>query len=142
MSSSSGTPSFLLYDGAVYLTGTTFVVGVTWGLMTALYVVCMHSLIRNLRSPKASRKTAMLTAWITILWILSSLSSIANVYCTLDAFTWQWNYPGGPFTYLADHWNQPVPKLAYTTYLLAMWFADALMVSLNSSWAYHLTKVW
>lgn len=38
------------------------------------------------------------------------------------------DYPGGPIAYLADEWNHPMPALAYWTYLMTMWFADALML--------------
>ena len=128
---SSELPYTLLYEGSIYLTATTFVSGISCGLMTALYSVCMYNLVRDLRSTRATRRTALLTVWITILWILSSLSTIANAYCTIYAYSWKMDYPGGPMAYFAQEWNAPMPVLAYATYILTMWFADALMVSLS-----------
>ena len=129
MSSPEPPPYDVLYAGSISLTATTFVSGISWGVMTCLYAVCMHSLLRNLRSAQLASKTALLAAWITVMWILSSLCTIANAYCTIYAYSWKMDYPGGPVGYLAGIWNQPVPGLAYSTYLLAMWFADAMMVS-------------
>ncbi|KAI9572372.1 hypothetical protein HD554DRAFT_2186146 [Boletus coccyginus] len=130
MSSSDALPYDVLYAASISLTATTFVSGISWGFMTSLYAVCMYSLIGNLRSTraKATSKTALLTAWITVLWILSSLSTIANAYCSIYAYSWQMDYPGGPPTYLANIWSQSVPALAYSTYLLTMWLADAMML--------------
>ncbi|KAG9312274.1 hypothetical protein JVU11DRAFT_7578 [Chiua virens] len=124
----TATPSYeVLYGGSIDLVATTFVSGISWGIMTSFYAVCMHNLIRNLRSRSySSRKTVLLTAWVTILWILSSLSSFANAYCRIYAYSWELDYPGGPSAYLADAWGQPVPTLTYTAFVLAMWFADAL----------------
>ncbi|KAG9312275.1 hypothetical protein JVU11DRAFT_7579 [Chiua virens] len=115
------TPSHdVLYGGSINLVATTFVSGISWGFMTSLYAVCVHSLICNLRSRNASRKNVLLTAWVSVLWVLSSLSSFANAYCTLYAYSWQLDYPGGPFVYLGNEWSQPVPTLAFTTYVLTM----------------------
>ncbi|KAI6132252.1 hypothetical protein EDD16DRAFT_1535631, partial [Pisolithus croceorrhizus] len=55
-------------------------------------------------------------------------STLANAYCALYAYSWQMDYPGGPVTYLADEWNRPMSALAYWTYFIMMWFADALML--------------
>ena len=54
---------------------------------------------------------------------------MAAAYCTLYEYSWQLDYPGGPAAYL--NWNTPIPTLVYTTYLLTMWFADAMMVNTN-----------
>jgi len=118
-----------LYAGSMNLASTTFIGGVSWGLMTYLYAVCMYSLWRNFRSSgEASRKTILLAGWITIMWILSSFSTIANAYCAIYAYTWQKNYPGGPLAYMANEWNQPVPLLAAWTYSVTIWFADGLVL--------------
>jgi len=128
MSSSEAVSYDVLYAASISLTATTFVAGISWAFMTALYALCMYSLVRSLRSTQPTRRTALLAAWITVLWILSSLSTIANAYCTIYAYSWKMNYPGEPIIYLASIWNQPVPALAYSTYLLTMWFADAMML--------------
>ena len=99
--------------------------------MTALYSVCIYNLLRDLRSTGTTRKTALLTVWITILWMLSSISTIANAYCTIYAYTWEMGYPGGPATYLNDIWSKPVPVLVYSTYIITTWLADVMMVSLS-----------
>ncbi|KAI6095980.1 hypothetical protein F5141DRAFT_1012559 [Pisolithus sp. B1] len=80
------------------------------------------------RSTQTITRRTVLVVWITILWISSSLSTLANAYCNLYAYSWQLDYPGGPITYLADQWNRPMPALAYWTYYITMWFADALML--------------
>ncbi|KAF8550424.1 hypothetical protein OG21DRAFT_1514049 [Imleria badia] len=127
MSSSEVTSYSFLYAASLNLASTTFIGGISWGVMTSLYVVCMYSLMRNFHSSgDASRKTVLLTGWITTMWILSSISTIANAYCDIYAFSWEINYPGGPATYLASEWNQPVPSLGGWTYSLTMWFADGL----------------
>lgn len=131
MSSSEAVPYDVLYAGSISLAATTFISGISWALMTALYVVCTYSLVQSLRSTQPRGKTILLAVWITVLWILSSLSTIANAYCSIYAYSWKMDYPGEPIIYLAGIWNQPVPALAYTTYLLTMWFADAMMVRLR-----------
>lgn len=119
----------MLYAASIRLTATTFVAGISLGIMTSLYTVCMYHLIRNLvHSTGTTRRTVRLTAWITALWTFSSISTIANAYCTIYAYAWQLDYPGGPATYLAVRWNKPVPILAYVTYIVTTWLADALMV--------------
>ncbi|KAI6104701.1 hypothetical protein EDD16DRAFT_1492485 [Pisolithus croceorrhizus] len=121
-------PYSVLYAASVSLTAVTFVAGISWGLMTALYVPCMYSLTcHRRRSTQTITRRTVLVVWITILWISSSLSTLANAYCNLYAYSWQLDYPGGPITYLADQWNRPMPALAYWTYYITMWFADALM---------------
>ncbi|KAI6103415.1 hypothetical protein F5141DRAFT_1130478 [Pisolithus sp. B1] len=107
-------PYSVLYAASVSLTAVTFVSGISWALMTALYTI--------------TRRTVLLVVWISILWVSSSLSTLANAYCALYAYSWQMDYPGGPVTYLADEWNRPMPALAYWTYFITMWFADALML--------------
>ncbi|KAI6103421.1 hypothetical protein F5141DRAFT_207407 [Pisolithus sp. B1] len=122
-------PYSVLYAASVSLTAVTFVAGISWGLMTALYVPCMYSLTcHRRRSTQTITRRTVLVVWITILWISSSLSTLANAYCNLYAYSWQLDYPGGPITYLADQWNRPMPALAYWTYYITMWFADALML--------------
>ncbi|KAG9312276.1 hypothetical protein JVU11DRAFT_7580 [Chiua virens] len=96
--------------------------------MTSMYVVCVQSLIRNFCSARSSGKTTSLTAWATILWILSTISTVADAYCTLYAYSWQLDFPGGPILYLDSIQGQPVPALSYATYLLTMWVADAMML--------------
>lgn len=128
---SSQVPSSVLYAGSIALTATTFVAGVSWGIMTAFYSVCMYGLIRNLRLAKATRKTALLAAWITVLWIFSTLSTLANAIGTIYAYSWQMNYPGGPASYILDTWNKPLPILTVTAFILTMWFADGMMVRLG-----------
>ncbi|KAI6104696.1 hypothetical protein EDD16DRAFT_1439023, partial [Pisolithus croceorrhizus] len=118
-----------LYAASVSLTAVTFVSGISWALMTALYVLCMCGLTCHRRSTQTiTRRTVLLVVWISILWVSSSLSTLANAYCALYAYSWQMDYPGGPVTYLADEWNRPMPALAYWTYFITMWFADALML--------------
>ena len=134
MSSSEVPPYDVLYSASISLTASTFVSGISWGVMTSLYSVCMYSLVRDLRSTRATRRTAVLTVWITALWILSSLSTIANAYSSIYAYSWQLDYSGGPNAYLVDQWNKPIAVLAYSTYILTMWLADAMMVSLTLSW--------
>ena len=119
----------ILYRGSVYLAATTFVSGISCGIMTALYSVCIYNLLHDLHSTGTMRRTALLTVWITILWMLSSVSAIANAYCTIYAYTWEMGYPGGPPTYLNDIWSKPVPVLVYSTYIITTWLADAMMVS-------------
>lgn len=130
MATSAGElPYSVLYAASVSLTAVTFVSGISWGLMTALYVLCMYSLTCRRRPTQTITRTTVLSAvWITILWVSSSLSTLANTYCALYAYSWQMDYPGGPITYLADEWNRPMPALAYWTYFITMWFADALML--------------
>ncbi|KAF8550779.1 hypothetical protein OG21DRAFT_1513639, partial [Imleria badia] len=131
MSSSEVTSYSFLYAASLNLASTTFIGGVSWGVMTSLYVVCMYSLMRKFRSSgDASRRTILLAGWITIMWILSSISTITNAYCEIYAFSWEMNYAGGPVVYLASEWNQSVPSLVEWTYSLTMWFADGLVVSL------------
>lgn len=131
MSSSPEVTSYsFLYTASLNLASTTFIGGISWGIMTSLYVVCIYSLMRRLRSSgDASRKTILLASWITIMWILSSTSTIANAYCDIYAFSWEMNYPGGPTAYMATQWNQPIPSLAAWTSSLTTWFADGLVVS-------------
>ena len=91
----------------------------------------MHSLIRNLREAKATKKNAIQAAWITTLWISSSICMLGNVILLIDALTWRMDCPGGLESYMAAIWNKPVPIMIVTTYLLMMWIADAMMVSLG-----------
>ena len=117
------------FNASVFLTATTFIAGILWGFTTSLYSLSMYSLIRSLRPAKATNKTTLLVliVWSTTLWVLSSLFTMAAAYCTLYEYSWQLDYPGGPAAYL--NWNTPIPTMAYSTYLLTMWFADAMMVS-------------
>ncbi|KAG9316361.1 hypothetical protein JVU11DRAFT_2394 [Chiua virens] len=105
-----------------------FVSGISWGFTTSLYSVCTHNLARNLRSTKARKKTFLLIAWISLLWTLSSLSTMIYAYYNIYAYSWELEYPGGPVVYLADIWNQPLPVLAYATNICTMWLADAILL--------------
>lgn len=138
MSSSEVPPYSDLYAASVSLTATTFIAGISWGIMTAFYSVCICGLVRNLRSANATRKIALLAIWITVLWFSATLSTLGNAICSIYAYSWQMAYPGGPAAYLAGIWNMPLPAMTVATYILTMWFGDAMMVSSR----YFLVACW
>ena len=130
---SSAIPHDVLYSGSINLTASTFISGISFGTMTFLYLICTYNLVRDLRSTRATRKTALLMAWITPLWVLSSISTIANTSQCIYAYSWQMGYPGGPEAYLSASWDKPMAISLFTSYILTMWLADAVVVSFSQS---------
>ncbi|KAH7927480.1 hypothetical protein BV22DRAFT_1007014 [Leucogyrophana mollusca] len=100
--------------------------------MSSLYFVCARSLLRGPRIstlPQPTRfRTWCLLVYISTLFILGTLHTIASVWDAQVSYIGHDNFPGGPLAYIDTLWHDPIPQMGAASYLISNWMADCLVL--------------
>lgn len=144
---STETATNLLND-RINLIAATTLLGVTYGIMSALFCMTTYSLLkkllrRNARSGSHSnslsrsrtewRKTLLYLVYTSILFVLATLYAAGNSQNAIVAYVDNRLYPGGPYQYYITFMvGQTVMVMTDVTSLIILWMTDALIVSVDS----------
>jgi len=103
---------------------------VAYGVELTLFAMSFYHLLKRQFSRSTSRKKVDLffLAYITIMFILSTLFYASNAQFTQLAFIDNRNFPGGPNTYEQVMFSIPVDELGNVCAIMTTWLCDALLV--------------
>lgn len=111
-------------DEHFYLVGM-FLSVIAYGVHLTLFLRCFQLLWR--RSPTVTRDVFYMT-YISLLFILGNIGNGSNIKFTLQAFSDNRDYPGGPFAYTVEKSTDVYYVLSNCTYIVNSWFTDALIL--------------
>lgn len=121
------TPEALRYD-SVNLMARTAVGSVAYGIMLALYAICVYNLWARMTSENRRTSTFYL-CYITVMAIFGTLYVISNTLAADLAYVKHRLYPGGPGAYTLSNYLQPSVSLGNVSWILINSMADGLVVS-------------
>ncbi|KAH7927474.1 hypothetical protein BV22DRAFT_1007015 [Leucogyrophana mollusca] len=100
--------------------------------MFSLYLVCARSLLRGLRVSTSLQPIRFRTwcnlVYISTLFILGTLHTIASVWKVEVSYIGHDSFPGGPLAYVGTLWRDPVPQMGAVSYLISDWMADCVVL--------------
>ena len=97
-----------------------------------------------LQEPNKTRKTYCFIAYVSCLFVLSTVFVVSNTITTQYLFIDDRNYPGGPNAYAIREFSAPLNVLADVCLIIGAWFADSLLlwrglvIYRGSPWAWIL----
>ncbi|KAF8877561.1 hypothetical protein CPB84DRAFT_1794780 [Gymnopilus junonius] len=118
-------PTILLSE-RTWLLGA-ILTGVGYGIVFTLYCLCIHQILRSRERTNQVKRVAMFT-YITLITLFGTLFFVSTARMTQLSFIDNRLYPGGPAAFEKDMFSIPVNELGNVTFVLANWFADALVV--------------
>ncbi|KAH7929186.1 hypothetical protein BV22DRAFT_1125955 [Leucogyrophana mollusca] len=126
----TGSPT-QLYVGSVNLVCCTIIAGITYGIMFTLYGICTASLVQRLRSIKKDqpkrRRTVYHLLYISIMFILGTLYTDANVRSAQLSYAANSEFPGGA-TYNDTMWQASFARVGSASYVISNWMGDCLVL--------------
>ncbi|KAG6826140.1 hypothetical protein H0H92_000995 [Tricholoma furcatifolium] len=132
-------PPGQLFAERTWLEGA-IILGVAYGAELVIFIMCFTLLVQQ--TTRANfRKNIALIAYISALFICSTLFIAANSEMTRLAFVDNRNFPGGPSAYEELMFSIPVDNLGNVVFVIANWLADGLMVSAPSSSLWASTSI-
>lgn len=120
-------PEALFYD-SVNLFASTVVTNVAYGVMLALYAICVHYFWRQMTSENR-RRTTFYLCYITTMAVLGTFTVIMSAWTANIAFVKHRLYPKGPGAYIITMHSQPCMVLSGVSWMLSNFMADGLVVS-------------
>lgn len=121
-----------LFADSLNLVATTTIEGTAYGIMFTLYIICVHFLRRKLgnRKDKDSR-TWFFLVYTSCMFILGTLYTVSSARTIQLAYVNHRLFDAGPAAYDILIFSEPINILGIVSYVIANWFADALIVSLS-----------
>ncbi|KAF8193015.1 hypothetical protein BJ912DRAFT_253649 [Pholiota molesta] len=101
--------------------------GVGYGAVVTLYCFCFRQLLKSMNSSNRLQRLSLLV-YITLITLCGTLFMAACARMTELSFVDFRLYPGGPAAFENNMFSIPVDELGNVTFVLANWFADALIV--------------
>ena len=119
-------PSATIFAEHTWLQGA-FLGAVAYGIQFVLYVVTCFFLWR-LRKPTTRRLNILFIAYITVIFVLSTLYVVGLFQFTQLSFIDGRNIPGGPQAFEDLMFSLPIDMLANVIMVLNSWFCDIINV--------------
>ncbi|KAG2141384.1 uncharacterized protein EDB93DRAFT_631916 [Suillus bovinus] len=117
-----------LYAEKTWLAGS-IMTGVGYGVVLALFWLCLQSLWRRIRVKDADyNRNCFFLVYVCVMFTLGSLFMGSNSQFTQLAFINDRNFPGGPSAWEVEMFSISVDEIANVSFVLADWCATALMV--------------
>ncbi|KAH9474307.1 hypothetical protein JR316_0012765 [Psilocybe cubensis] len=118
--------SLTLLSERTWLSGAVLT-GVGYGVVLTMYFLCVRQLLKTMDSSNRIQRIALLT-YTSLITLFGTLFVAACTRMTELSFVDYRLYPGGPAAFENDMFSIPVDELGNVAFVLANWFADALMV--------------
>ncbi|KAG2340469.1 hypothetical protein BDR05DRAFT_966731 [Suillus weaverae] len=117
-----------LYAEKTWLAGS-IVTGVGYGVVLALFWLCMRSLWYRTRVKDADyTRNCFFLVYVCVMFILGSLFMGSISQFTQLAFINDRNFPGGPSAWEVEMFSISVDEISNVSFVLADWCSTALMV--------------
>ncbi|KAG6810538.1 hypothetical protein H0H92_011425 [Tricholoma furcatifolium] len=116
----------VLFAERTWLEGA-ILLGVAYGAELVIFIMCFTLLVQQTTRSNLKKQIPMI-AYISALFICSTLFIAANSEMTRLAFVDNRNFPGGPSAYEEVMFSIPVDNLGNVVFVIANWLADGLMV--------------
>ena len=118
---------------AINLVSST-IASTAYGIMFTLYLICCHSLMLQITHKQEKRRSAFFICYITAMFVFGTIYVATSTHGTVVSYVYYANFPGGPSAYTnLVLFSAPVGIISNVSYILANWFADAMLVSSNLS---------
>lgn len=137
----------LLNDRLDLISATT-VTGFSYGIITSLYCIVIHFLLKRLyrhdarsgshpqslfRSRSMRCRTLFYIAYTSTLFVLATLYTAGNAQNTIVAYVDNRTFPGGPYEYYITYMaGEPAMVMTDVSATLILWMTDGLIVSFDS----------
>ncbi|KAI5898409.1 uncharacterized protein SCHCODRAFT_02612001 [Schizophyllum commune H4-8] len=120
-------PELMLADRTNFI--GAILCGSAWGILLTVAFMTVQALLASLRSnPHWSRTAMPLLAFVVIIVACGTLNFAGNTDISRRMFVENRMYPGGPSMFLNDHYDDPMDVLGNAGYIIANFFADALLL--------------
>ncbi|KAL1679934.1 hypothetical protein EV122DRAFT_263237 [Schizophyllum commune] len=120
-------PELMLADRTNFI--GAILCGGAWGILLTVAFMTVQALLASLRSnPHWSRTAMPLLAFVVIIVACGTLNFAGNTDISRRMFVENRMYPGGPSMFLNDHYDDPMNVLGNAGYIIANFFADALLL--------------
>ncbi|KAL1762037.1 hypothetical protein FB107DRAFT_254543 [Schizophyllum commune] len=120
-------PELMLADRTNFI--GAILCGSAWGILLTVAFMTVQALLASLRSnPHWSRTAMPLLAFVVIIVACGTLNFAGNTDISRRMFVENRMYPGGPSMFLNDHYDDPMNVLGNAGYIIANFFADALLL--------------
>lgn len=120
-----------LLTDQVNLIASTTITGVSFGIVLCLYIVCLNTLIKDLKTD--GRRTACIgIVYTTVMLLLGAVYCASNARSTQEAYVDNKNFPGGPNAYANFIFDQPITIAGLIAFFGANWMTDAILASILS----------
>ncbi|KAI4526375.1 hypothetical protein K525DRAFT_259368 [Schizophyllum commune Loenen D] len=120
-------PELMLADRTNFI--GAILCGSAWGVLLTVTFMTVQALLASLRSnPHWSRTAMPLLAFVVIIVACGTLNFAGNTAISRRMFVENRMYPGGPSMFLDDHYDDPMNVLGNAGYIIANFFADALLL--------------
>ncbi|KAL1708964.1 hypothetical protein EV121DRAFT_253474 [Schizophyllum commune] len=120
-------PELMLADRTNFI--GAILCGSAWGVLLTVAFMTVQALLASLRSnPHWSRTAMPLLAFVVIIVACGTLNFAGNTDISRRMFVENRMYPGGPSMFLNDHYDDPMNVLGNAGYIIANFFADALLL--------------
>ncbi|KAI5836132.1 hypothetical protein K523DRAFT_323529 [Schizophyllum commune Tattone D] len=120
-------PELMLADRTNFI--GAILCGSAWGVLLTVAFMTVQALLASLRSnPHWSRTAMPLLAFVVIIVACGTLNFAGNTAISRRMFVENRMYPGGPSMFLDDHYDDPMNVLGNAGYIIANFFADALLL--------------
>ena len=101
-----------------------------YGIEFVLFVMACYLLwIHRNRSEPEKKKNLFLITYISVIFILSTLYTVALFEFTQESFVDGRNIPGGPNAFESQMYSLPIDMLGNATMVMVTWLCDIVNVS-------------
>jgi len=116
-----------IWEEVTYFIGETVLGGFTLGILATLYVLCLDSIIPQLKKPSRRKWAAFHILYTTTIVGLVTTGSSSNFRFAQVLWIDNRNYPGGPYQFLLNvHSN--IETWGWAAFVVASWFQDTYVL--------------
>ncbi|KAJ7097071.1 hypothetical protein B0H15DRAFT_902416 [Mycena belliarum] len=101
---------------------------VAYGCVAVLAFMCLYLLLQRKDNASSRNTRIALIAYVSIIFVFSTIFQACNVEFTQLAFVENREYPGGPAAYENDFWNIPVDAVGNVLFVLTNWMTDSILL--------------
>ncbi|PPR03305.1 hypothetical protein CVT24_012587 [Panaeolus cyanescens] len=117
-----------IQEDATNLIGPTTINGFTFGIAFTLYVICVQSLVQQLRAGTRPKQTIFTLVYISVMFAMATIYCAVNSRLVQLEFVNFRNYPGGPTAYSIVLFPTAINIAGLCAFFITNWMNDALLL--------------